>query len=156
MQVLSGHPNILLSLATYNKHLMVASYDGTISVYEPSPSAGAAPGAPPLGGAPCFTYDRGIDGRQEGVFAMCVTVDKQNRSVLLASFNNTASAALFDLNSFFGRGELRNQCTIRTLTHERADMRALLAGPNGYFFTGDDAGTVQVWRWTDGPPAEGP
>ena len=153
--MLTGHPSILLSLVTYNKHLMVASLDGTISVYEPSPSASAAPGAPPLGGAPCFTYDRGIDGRREGVFAMCVTADKQNRPVLLASFNNTASAALFDLPTFGGRGELRNQCTIRTQTRERADMRALLAGPSGHFFTGDDAGTVQVWRWADGPPAVG-
>ena len=72
-----------------------------------------------------------------GVLAISGAIDKEQKPLLMASYNDDNCVRLFDLPSFQERGSLP----------QMPDSRALAAVPGDILVAGDVKGTVKVWRW---------
>ena len=72
-----------------------------------------------------------------GVLAISGAIDKEQKPLLMASYNDDNCVRLFDLPSFQERGSLP----------QMRDSRAIVAVPGDILVAGDVHGTVKVWRW---------
>ena len=72
-----------------------------------------------------------------GVLAISGAIDKEQKPLLMASYNDDNCVRLFDLPSFQERGSLP----------QMRDSRAIAAVPGDILVAGDVHGTVKVWRW---------
>lgn len=78
-----------------------------------------------------------------GVLAISGAIDKEQKPLLMASYNDDGCVRLFDLPSFAERGSLPSM----------RDARAMTAVPGDILVAGDMHGTVKVWRWKAGQMA---
>ncbi|GJP59375.1 hypothetical protein CLOP_g11624 [Closterium sp. NIES-67] len=134
-----AHDHVVMALVAWHTHLLSCSLDGTVKVWAPS-AAGGGRYRPRFHSHRC--------GRQRGERARAtenlmepwpcgVSTDLAGNQVLMVAYSDN-SVRLYDLPSFTERGAL---FTVQ-------EVRSLCVGPSGLMFTGDSAGTVKVWRWT--------
>lgn len=72
-----------------------------------------------------------------GVLAISGAIDKEQKPLLMASYNDDNCMRLFNLPSFQERSSLP----------QMRDSRAIAAVPGDILVAGDVHGTVKVWRW---------
>lgn len=72
-----------------------------------------------------------------GVLTIAGAIDKEQKPLLMASYNDDGCVRLFDLPSFAERGSLPSM----------RDSRAIAAVPGDIMVAGDMYGTAKVWRW---------
>ena len=72
-----------------------------------------------------------------GVLTIAGAIDKEQKPLLMASYNDDGCVRLFDLPSFAERGSLPSM----------RDSRAVAAAPGDIMVAGDMHGTAKVWRW---------
>ncbi|GJP48812.1 hypothetical protein CLOM_g8092 [Closterium sp. NIES-68] len=133
-----AHDHVVMALVAWHTHLLSCSLDGTVKVWAPSAAGG---GAIDLAFTHTDADDKGGSGQSDrepdGALAMRVSTDLAGNQVLMVAYSDN-SVRLYDLPSFTERGAL---FTVQ-------EVRSLCVGPSGLMFTGDSAGTVKVWRWT--------
>lgn len=130
----------ITDLVVWEGHLISASLDGLIKVWEPASDAGGAV----LNPQPIFSFPEPEPGQRTddlpGILALCGLQDPQGRAVLMASYNGERLMRLWELPSFAERGAL---CDVN---NARA-MAGFAAGR--LVVSGDEHGRVKVWRWVD-------
>ncbi|CAI5518083.1 unnamed protein product [Closterium sp. Naga37s-1] len=138
VHIVPAHDHVVMALVAWQTHLLSCSLDGTVKVWAPSAVGG---GAIDLAFTHTDADDKGGSGQgdrePDGALAMKVSTDLAGNQVLMVAYSDN-SVRLFDLPSFTERGAL---FTVQ-------EVRSLCVGPSGLMFTGDSAGTVKVWRWT--------
>ncbi|CAI7808327.1 unnamed protein product, partial [Closterium sp. NIES-54] len=138
VHIVPAHDHVVMALVAWQTHLLSCSLDGTVKVWAPSAAGG---GAIDLAFTHTDADDKGGSGQSDrepdGALAMKVSTDLAGNQVLMVAYSDN-SVRLFDLPSFTERGAL---FTVQ-------EVRSLCVGPSGLMFTGDSAGTVKVWRWT--------
>lgn len=173
--VSDAHPGGATSALLWSNHLLTCGLDGRVRVWKVAPggllecafthpdderaaaaAAAAAPAAasagvfmpPPVagggrGGSGGRGAGRGAGGGGGGggggdnarCLAMCGTVDATGKPVLVVSYDDNV-LRFFSLPEFESRGRMR----------QHAPVRALAASHDG-FLSGDEKGTIRVWKW---------
>ncbi|KAL5718479.1 Zinc finger CCCH domain-containing protein 48 [Ranunculus cassubicifolius] len=128
IQTLTEHTSAVMSVLCWEQFLISCSLDRTVKVWAATDS-----------GSLEVTYTHN---EEHGVLALCGMHDAQSKPVLLCSCNNN-TVHLYDLPSFNERGKI----------FSKEEIRAIEIGPGGLFFTGDGAGELKVWKWSDTAPA---
>ncbi|CAL5222644.1 g5039 [Coccomyxa viridis] len=133
-----AHKEPIMGVLQWESHIITCSLDGTIKVWnaiEP-----ASPGAV-LDVNAAYTFPPEEPGKPPeqwgGVLAISGAIDKEQKPLLMASYNDDNCVRLFDLPSFQERGSLP----------QMRDSRAIAAVPGDILVAGDVHGTVKVWRW---------
>ncbi|EEF50425.1 zinc finger CCCH domain-containing protein 48 [Ricinus communis] len=124
VHTLNEHADAVTSLICWDNYLLSCSLDRTIKVW-----ACTAEGNLEV----IYTHNL-----EHGAVTLCGLSDLEAKPVLCCSCNDN-SVCLFDLPSFSERGRIFSKQEVRTIQ----------TGPNGLFFTGDEAGLVTVWRLTE-------
>ncbi|KAJ8771515.1 hypothetical protein K2173_026692 [Erythroxylum novogranatense] len=121
IQTLSEHTSVVMSVLCWEQFLLSCSLDQTIKVWAATES-----------GTLEVTYTHN---EEHGLLTLCGMHDLEGKPLLLCSCNDN-SVRLYDLPSFSERGKI----------FAKQEIRAIHAGPNGLFFTGDGTGQVRVWN----------
>lgn len=128
IQTLTEHESAVMSVLCWEQFLLSCSLDRTVKVWAATES-----------GSLEVTHTHK---EEHGVLALCGMHDAQGKPILLCSCNNN-TVHLYDLPSFNERGKI----------YAKEEIRAIEIGPGGLFFTGDGAGELKVWKWSETSPA---
>ncbi|MED6219950.1 Zinc finger CCCH domain-containing protein 48 [Stylosanthes scabra] len=126
LQTLTDHTSVVMSLLCWEQFLLSCSLDKTVKVWYATESGNLE-----------VTYTHN---EEHGILTLCGMHDAHGKPILLCSLNDN-TVRLYDLPSFAERGKI----------FTKQEVRAIEAGPNGLFFTGDGTGQVKVWNWTPEP-----
>lgn len=128
----------ITDLTVWEGHIVSASLDGLIKIWEPAdPATGLI-----INPTPIFTFPEQEPGQRgdslAGILALCGVADAQNRCVLMASYNGERCIRLWELPSFEARGTLGDVNNARAMAGSAAAQLV---------FSGDEHGRVKVWKW---------
>lgn len=127
VHTLTQHTSAVTSLLCWKEHLVSSSLDETIKVWCMTESGAIEP---------IYTHKE-----DSGVIALQGMV-LQDKDILMCSCNDNA-VRLYQLPSFKEVGKIFSE----------EEVRATGTGPHNLFFTGDAAGHLRVWKWSETEPA---
>ncbi|KAL7593635.1 hypothetical protein Lser_V15G31671 [Lactuca serriola] len=128
IQVLSGHSGDVTTVLCWDQYLLSGSLDKKIKVWGETEN-----------GKIEEVYQHNVDDMivLQDVVAFCGMHDAEGKPILLCSCRDNG-VCLYDLPSFVERGRVVSG----------RDIQAIHVGPDGLFFTGDEAGLISVWKLT--------
>lgn len=129
----------ITDLTVWEGHIVSASLDGLIKIWEPAdPATGLVVNPQPIFTFPEQEPGQRNDGQLSGILALCGVADAQNRCVLMASYNGERCIRMWELPSFESRGTLVDVNNARAMAGSAAAQLV---------FSGDEHGRVKVWKW---------
>ncbi|KAL4858740.1 Zinc finger CCCH domain-containing protein 17 [Chlorella vulgaris] len=128
----------ITDLTVWEGHIVSASLDGLIKIWEPAdPASGLI-----INPTPIFSFPEQEQGQRDanlsGILSLCGVPDAQNRCVLMASYNGERCIRLWELPSFEPRGTLTDVNNARAMAGSASAQLV---------FSGDEHGRVKVWKW---------
>ncbi|XP_015584409.1 zinc finger CCCH domain-containing protein 48 isoform X2 [Ricinus communis] len=124
VHILNEHTDAVTSLICWDNYLLSCSLDRTIKVWACTNEGNLE-----------VIYTHNLE---HGAVTLCGLSDAEAKPILCCSCNDN-SVYLYDLPSFNERGRIFSKREVRTIQ----------IGPDGLFFTGDEAGLVTVWKVTE-------
>ncbi|WCJ20377.1 Zinc finger CCCH domain-containing protein 17 [Euphorbia peplus] len=125
LQLLKEHTDVVTSLICWDRYILSCSLDKTIKVW----------GETEVGTVE-VVYSHDV---KHGAIALCgIDDDQEKKPVLLCSCND-GCVRQFDLPSFQERGQI----------YSKDEVRSIVRGPDGLFFSGDGFGMLSVWKLTE-------
>ncbi|XP_027337785.1 zinc finger CCCH domain-containing protein 17-like [Abrus precatorius] len=123
---LNVHTDVVTSLVCWDHYLLSSSFDCTIKIWVATEE-----------GTLKVTYTH----REEnGVVSLFGMTNAEEKPILFVSGRDN-SVRMYELPSFAERGRL----------FAKQEVRSIVLGPGGLFFTGDGTGLLKVWKWLEEP-----